>query len=290
MIMAVRHRMMTLRSLPRLVLVGLQCLLSGQLLADPGAAMAFYYGKESPAPLCQRYRHVIIEADHLAQAGLPDGCAGVLYAYVSVGEAERWRAGYEKLDKTWFLGENHHWGSDIVDLTRREWQDHILYQRIAVVWRRGIRGVFLDTLDSFELVIDRGEQRRAQLQALVDLIERIDGEFPGIKILLNRGFDVLPQVHRKVAGIAAESLFRGWNPSSNRYIEVDQKSRRWLITRLRKVQSAYGLPVTVIDYVPESDPGLAQSTARKIRKLGFYAWVSVANLDRFGTGGFGQSQ
>jgi hypothetical protein len=251
---------------------------------EEGPSTAFFYGHPIPSELFQRYQRVVIEADNLRLDELPDDNGAEIFAYLSVGEAERWRAGYERLQKQWFLGVNSNWNSDIADLTAPGWRHYLLDERMATLWELGYRGFFLDTLDSYRLALTDPAAQAAQKDALVSLIQDMHQRFPGIQLIFNRGFDLLPDVGNLAAGIVAESLYYTWDPATQRYKEVNAADRNWLLEHLRYARRHFGLPVTIIDYLPPDQRVLARKVAEQIAELGFTPWIAPPSLDVIGIG------
>jgi hypothetical protein len=240
---------------------------------------AFFYGANVPVAALARFDRVVVEADQI-QDLIPLRVAGAdIFAYVSVGEAEGWRASTRVLPQEFFLGPNAHWHSRVADLTHPGWRRYLLGDRMAGLWAVGYRAFFLDTLDSHRMVIKDASQERAQTAALVDLVRAMQHRFPGIRLLLNRGFEVLPEIAPLCVGVVAESLFQGWNAGLQTYVRVSEPDRLWLLNRLNDAKERYGLPVTVIDYVCPKQPALARETAQRIAALGFIPWVANPGLD-----------
>jgi hypothetical protein len=240
---------------------------------------AFFYGAPVPVEQLSRYKRVVVEADNLGSPTRLAASGALVFAYVSVGEAEGWRASTRALDDSLFDGANSAWGSRVADLTHPGWSKFLLETRMAGLWKQGYRAFFLDTLDSYQLTAKDPAARLRQQRALVALIEAMHRHFPGVQLLLNRGFEVLPDVSTLVVGVAAESLYQSWDPKMGAYTTVDEPSREWLLGRLREVQQRFALPVTVIDYVPKNDRALARATAQRITDAGFTAWVATPQLD-----------
>lgn len=240
---------------------------------------AFFYGAQVPASALAKFERVVVEADQVPDLRLLRAAGADIFAYVSVGEAEGWRSSARALPPEWFLGCNASWGSRIADLTHPGWRHYLLDERMAGLWATGYRAFFLDTLDSYRIATKDAAQERAQTAALVQLVTAMHDCFPGVKLLLNRGFDVLPEVAQLCVGVVAESLFQGWHAGLKAYVRVSKADRRWLLNRLNDAKDRFGLPVTVIDYVSPAEPALARDTARRIAALGFSPWVSGPGLD-----------
>ena len=240
---------------------------------------AFFYGHEVPVATLAHFERIVVQPDHVDNLAALRASGADVFAYLSVGEAEGWRASTQSLPTTLFIGSNPAWRNRVADLTDPGWHHYLIEQRMAPLWALGYRGFFLDTLDSYQLAVSDAPSRSSQKQALVALIRAMHGRFPGVKLLFNRGFDLLPDVGHLAAGVVAESLYRSWNPSSATYVTVSEDDRRWLIARLDLARRKYGLPVTVIDYVPAAETALAIETAGRIRGLGYFPWVATPALD-----------
>ena len=120
------------------------------------------------------------------------------------------------------------------------------------------REFFLDTLDSYHLISATPELRATQEAAMVSSLRAVRARFPGIRLVFNRGFEILPQVKDMVTAVAAESLYRGWDQGKKQYREVPANDREWLLGQLQTVRTAHGLPVIAIDYVAPAERDLAQ--------------------------------
>jgi hypothetical protein len=114
------------------------------------------------------------------------------------------------------------------------------------LWERGFRAFFLDNLDSYQRPVTTPEGRAAQVRGLAQIITDLHARFPGVKLLFNRGFELLPQVAPLAVGVVAESLFQGWDPGKKVYVEVSAQDRSGLLKELRIVRGP--LPPTAGDH------------------------------------------
>lgn len=246
--------------------------------------VAFYYGADLPVDELRAFDIVVVEPDHgfdpkAYRTGLSE-----LFAYVSLGEVDPKRAYGKDMPPFWFNGDNAAWGARVVDQTQPEWPRFVVERIVTPLWERGYRGLFLDTLDSYQIVAKKPEERHRQEQGLATVIRAIKQAYPELRLIFNRGFEILPEVHRDAFAVAVESLYQGWDQAEARYGEISETDRDWLLGQLRVVTAEYHLPVIAIDYVPLAQRALARQTAKKIKALGYIPWVSTPALDALGVG------
>ncbi|EAU68081.1 putative signal peptide protein [Stigmatella aurantiaca DW4/3-1] len=261
---------------------------SPEVSAEPPAtetqSIAFYYGDQVPVAELSHFKQVVLEPGATTPEELKALRANSqVYAYLSVGEVNRNNAAHAQVQPDWIISENAAWGSDVVDPRHAQVRAFLLAQAQAL-WARGYHGLFLDTLDSPLAVPAPPSVVQARTRALVELLREMHQRLPGVKLLLNRGFELFPEAAPFAAGVVAESLFTGWNAAANRYEPVAEKDRAWLQERLTHLHERHGLPVTVIDYLPPSEREQARTVARSILALGFTPYVTNASLDTLGVG------
>ena len=117
------------------------------------------------------------------------------------------------------------------------------------------------------------------------VIETLHQRFPGIKLVLNRGFDIVPQVRDKIQMVAAESLYQGWNAGTQRLRRSERSQPGLAAGAVAHHPGANErLPVLVIDYVPPQDRALTRATAARIQADGFIPWVTDSALETMGIG------
>lgn len=248
------------------------------------SSTAFFYGRPVPVNLLSHFKQVIVEPENMDNLNYLNDQGTKVFAYVSAGEVSWTRPWYPEIPKSWFMGSNKEWGSSIIDLTRQEWHDYLIDKYLSGLWEKGYRGFFLDGLESYQRLIVDPDSRLVQEKALSNLIKRIHERFPGVDLMLNRGFAILPEVSQYAVALVAESLFQSWDSSSQQYTKVVEPDRYWLLERLKQVREQYGLQIIVLDYVDPKQKQLARTTAKRISDLGFTPWVANPGLDILGIG------
>jgi len=243
----------------------------------------FFYGSPFPQEL-RIYDAIIVEADHTDFAIVPENMQNKLYAYTSLGEVGSDKVYANAVPVDAKLTRNPAWYSDVMDQASPSWRNFYIDKIIAPLWQRGFRGVFIDTLDAYQLAATTPQQKIIQENGMVETLRQMQLRFPGMRIILNRGFEILPRVHESVTAVVAESLFQGWDNVQHAYTPVNGADRQWLLNQLDHVKNTYHLPVIVIDYVAPQDRQQAREIGKKIRAAGFIPWVSNPELDMLGVG------
>lgn len=247
-------------------------------------SIALFYGANPPWDELRAFDIVVVEPQHVLEPKAHANDKTALFAYVSVGEVDADRPYLKLIPEAWKSGRNADWGSVVLDQSQPGWPSFFAEQVIKPLWDAGYRGFFLDTLDSYQLVARTEADRARQEAGLVAVIRELRKRYPEARLIFNRGFEILPQVHPDAFAVAAESIFQGWSQARKSYQPVPAADREWLLGQLGRVKQEYKLPVLAIDYVPPGKRDLARETAARIRELGFIPWVSNPELDMLGVG------
>jgi uncharacterized protein (TIGR01370 family) len=247
---------------------------------------AVFYAPDLPIDLLGKFQRVIVEADNVKPdelQALHQAGAKVL-AYVSIGEVSASRKCYSQVKPTWILGKNRVWDSEIMDLTNPDWQQFVIQQLVAPLAAQGYDGLFMDTLDSFQLLAKTDEARLQQANALADLLRKIHQTYPQMAFVANRGFDVMPQIAPLLDAVLAESLYASWDNAHQVFKPSSAQDTEWLLQKLKGIQRQFGLEIIILDYLPPSQRAEASKLATRIQAQGFVPWISVAALDSVGVG------
>ena len=250
-----------------------------------GRSTAFYYAANPPVDVLSQFDRLVLEPDNIKKAELQALRARGTrtYAYLSVGEVGPQRAYASAMNKQWILGKNPAWNSSVLDLASADLRRFLL-DRVGQLQFAGYQGLFLDTMDSFNLVAKTEPTRLAQRTGLVTLINDIAREYPGMLMISNRGFEVLDDIAPHIEAVAAESLYASWNNTTQQYTNVPEGDRQWLMGKLLHARNELNLDVISIDYLPPERRAEARSVAARIATNGFIPWVANPELDYVGIG------
>lgn len=242
---------------------------------------AIFYGDNLPTNTLSDYKHVVVEAGNVSPAellALREKDSEV-FAYVSIGEANKTRKWYNDVNPTWMLGDNKTWDSKVMNLASEGWQNFLIDTVVSPLWDAGYKGLFLDTMDSFHLFAKDKQQKETQINALSGLMTKIQARYPEMHFISNRGFEVLSSMGDKLDAVVAESLFSTWDNNKKTYGKTSETEQKWLLNKLNEVKKDQSVDVIVIDYAKPNDPQNAKLIADKITQHGFSPWVSVPSLD-----------
>ncbi|QLC72837.1 endo alpha-1,4 polygalactosaminidase [Pseudomonas sp. LPB0260] len=245
-------------------------------------SVAFWYADNPPLAELSQFDWSVLEPGHAdrkavaflrAQGSQP-------FAYLSIGEFDGDQAALEmgRLDDAASAVRNQAWNSQVMRLSSPVWREHLL-RRAGELREQGYSGLFLDTLDSFQLLPEA--EWAAERTALRDFLAELKRKEPGLQLFFNRGFEVLPELPGVAAAVAVESIHSGWDAANRSYRPVPQGDRDWLEGHLAPLR-AQGVPLVAIDYLPPERRADARKLAKRLQEEGFVPFVTVPELDYLG--------
>lgn len=255
-------------------------LFAGLAQGQPGS-VSFWYADNPPLEELAQFDWTVLEPGHVEAGDIAylKAQGSVPFAYLSVGEFDG-QLGDQPLARGASEVRNDAWNSQVMRLDSPQWREHLL-ARAASLREQGYQGLFLDTLDSFQLQAEA--QQEPQRLALLSLLRELHRREPQLKLFFNRGFEVLPELPGVAAAVAVESIHAGWDAAAGRYRQVPQGDRDWLRPRLEAIRAS-GTPIVAIDYLPAGKRREARELAARLQAEGFVPYVTTPDLDSLGVG------
>lgn len=253
-------------------------------VAAGGVPWVVYYSDKAPISAFEPYQLAVLDSrDHPPLRALADR-GKILLGYISLGEVERHRSHFDAVQAEGILfDENPNWpGSYFVDVRDRRWASRVIETLIPNILRKGFHGLFLDTLDNPpELERRDPDAFKGMTEAAAVLVRAIRLHYPRIKIMMNRGYEILPEVASHIDMVLGESVRGGYDFKTKSYVKVADKDHRWQIDQLLAARKAHpGLGVFTLDYWdPEDREGIA-ALYREQRSHGVSPYVATIELDR----------
>ncbi len=243
--------------------------------------IAFYYGHEAPIGALYGYDWVVLQQSQTTDARLDllKQSSTRPISYLSVGEIAKSHRYFREVPEAWKLGVNAAWKSSVLDLRNPDVRNFLLERLVAPAMARGFSGLFMDTLDSHLLTTEGNAAPEDFALGQAELIKDIRQRYPGILLIINRGFHLPEVVHGMVDALAFESWRGGYDAARDRYTSVSDSDRDWLAGQIAHWRDAHpGIPLIAIDYV--RDIASAANHAAQLRSEGFIPYVSNGALNR----------
>jgi cysteinyl-tRNA synthetase len=215
----------------------------------------------------------------------PDGSARVLLAYLSIGEAERYRPywqqeWYDAAKKpVWLDKENRRWaGNFAVQFWHPEWQ-HLIFgapeSYLDRIVAQGFDGVYLDRADAYFQWRKSHPSAGADMATFIArLAEHARKQKPEFLVVLQNAEELLEEaaVLHAIDGIAKEDLLYGVRRAEepNKLDDVV-----WSMQLLHMAQKA-GRKVLVVEYL--KDPEKMAAAAARILEEGFVPYFAPRRL------------
>lgn len=215
----------------------------------------------------------------------------LVIGYISIGEDDELRTGdtrgpggfdsaYFDRDRDNAPDRNGIWNSYFANAASPAWRDHFLAKAADILKDSGVDGLFLDTVETCLLYPETKP-------AMVSLIKELRARHPDTIIVINRAWDLLPDLGDTVDGIMFESFTLSYDFGSKSYIQIrasglDAGLEIW--TRLLKpAHEQHGIVLLALDYSNEADdPGVA-SALNRAATLGMIPCFATIQLDKLHT-------
>ena len=241
-----------------------------------------YYGDNIPYSLFGVHEYIILEPDfvNVYSSGFKTYKDNI-YAYVSVNEMLKTRSFAKEAKKSWVIGKNGAWGSEILNIANPGYQKFLLNRVIGELHKKGFQNFFFDTMDSYQLAnVSESEKQNLRL-GLIQFIKKFKQQYPNSKLITNRGFEIIDEVHTYIDALLFESYYHGINANTMSYVDVTQNDRNWLDIQLAKVKK-YNIPIIALDYLPSFEKKKQQNNVKALQKKGFIPYVTTKELTNIG--------
>ena len=241
-----------------------------------------YYTETLPAQSFAKFDLIVFDRDsHPPLHSLIDGKKTIL-GYISLGEAETYRKNFEELKALGLiLDTDSAWkGNPIIDTRNPQWHSYVLDNIIPSILAQGFDGIMIDTVDSIIWLENHNPASYYGLKnAMVELIKNIRARYPGMTIMLNRGFEILPNVSDDIDMFLAESTLTTLNHENGEWFFLNDSERRDYLTKLYAAKNkSPRLKIYTRDYWPPTDIQTIGKIYATQRAAGFIPYVSTIDL------------
>lgn len=258
----------------RLILLLLLSFFCAPALAEATERWTVYYSDKLPTETFSSFDTIVFDSDSHPPLAPLKAQGKTLLGYISLGEAEKYRSYFTKIKEKGLLYKaNKAWKDHIIiDVRKVEWAQMVLDELIPNILAQGFDGIMIDTIDSVTQYDD-------MQQSAVALIKAIRARYPHIKIMLNRGFEILPLVAKDIDMVMAESTYTDWKFDKKKAVLLSESLQQDYLRILQDAQLASPtLKIYTIDYWSLKDiAGVKRIYARQ-RAQGFVPYVGKVDL------------
>jgi len=205
----------------------------------------------------------------------------IVLGYLSIGEVDVEGPFWHLSEgKPFLVKKNKSWDSWLIDVRDPSWKDLLFQTAIPSILTQGFDGLFLDTMDSCLFLEEDNEKFEGTETALMEIVKKIDTDYPEKLICVNRALPLLPAIASNIDYVAIEDLYSYYAGEEQGYLKVDPETQTTLLNQAKKgILVNPELTVLTLDYAPFGQTALAKEAIFFSRKNGFIPYVSTYKLN-----------
>lgn len=272
----------------RLVLLFLciPCLAWGRPTCDEDplyCPWVIYDGKEATLKDFEPFDPIVLDTTYSPPLKPLQDDKKKLIGYINVAEVEQYRDYFALAkDKGLIIGEDPNWpGNFFVDLRKEAWSRIVLDYLIPNIILEGFHGLYLDDFDGVVALEEKDpEKYKGMKKAAIQLVKLIRVYFPGLSLMLDSSYSILPEVADSIHVEVAESLFTKYVNQGESYTFVDAEIFKKNVGFLHQVQKKFPhLLLFSLDYWYPDQPDVIRKIYAVEREHGFRPYVGTYELD-----------
>ncbi|MGE0590973.1 MAG: endo alpha-1,4 polygalactosaminidase [Vicinamibacterales bacterium] len=241
-----------------------------------------YTAAPSPFDLAA-YDVVVLDGDVHPPLGPIVDRGRTALAYLSLTQLGRGRDVFAALDAAGVVLDAHPvWGdAHYLDFRRPEWTRTVIEDLVPRMLSAGFTGLFLDTLDDAAFLEGQDPVRyRGMREAAVRLVQTIRQHYPDVVLMVNRGYDLMPDIAGSIDIVLGESVLTTFEPTTKAYARVAPADAAWQVSALRRARARNPrLQVFTLDYWDPADREGIRRLYAEQRANGFVPYVATPLLD-----------
>jgi polysaccharide biosynthesis protein PelA len=268
---------------------GVLALTVGGSWAPPSRAAAagsirwlVFYGESADEASFAGYDIIILDRGYRGSIPTIAASGARVCGYLSLGEIRTSDPLFGGLDQSVLLEPNPDWpGARRVDIRNPAWRSFVLEIAIPSITSAGFSGLMFDTLDTSAYLESIDPVRyRGMRAAAIELVGAIRERCPNMMLIMNRGYDLLPELAPKIDALIVESLLTVPGKGSGFVFADPVKVKQEIALLEPATQRRPPLPVLSLDYWDLDDTKTIAEIYRRERDLGHHPYVAGRLLDR----------
>lgn len=243
-----------------------------------------YYDSKLPSQVFNNFDLLVFDPQHHPQLQPLLDRGKTLIGYLNAGEVEERERFFSAVQKEGIvLHENGRWKkSYYIDLRDKRWAKRVIEELIPRILHKGFQGIFLDTLDNpIELERTDPEKYKGMAQAAVNLVKAIRYHYPTLPIIVNRAFEILPQIGDIVTMVLGESMYTAYDMEKKQYKLNNPDYYKSELESLKAFKKQFPkVRILSLEYTEAGDKEKIKEIYKLQRENGFEPYVSVIGLDQ----------
>jgi uncharacterized protein (TIGR01370 family) len=241
-----------------------------------------FYGESADEAALAGYNIIILDPGYRGSIPKIVARGPRVCGYLSLCEIRTSDPLFGALDPSVLLEPNPEWpGTRRVDIRNPSWRSFILEIAIPSITAAGFDGLMFDTLDTSAYLEATDPVRyRGMRAAAVELVGVIRERCPNMMLIMNRGYELLPQLVQKIDALIVESLLTVPDQRGGFVFADPIEVKREIALLKPATQRQPPLPVLSLDYWDPGDVKTIAEIYRRERDLGHHPYVAGRLLDR----------
>ncbi len=269
-----------MRLVGAVIYVSIALLCGAALAQDAVPRWSAYYGSEESWERFKGYGIIVFDGDHHPPVRPLTGHGSDVLAYVSLLEIDPSRSFYPAVKRQRLLLDQKLVKRPVIDIRNDEWMAYLIEEVIPRYVREGFTGIMFDTADTAAFLEESDPVKyRGMRQATAKAIRHIRMHYPYLKLMLNRGFDMLDDVYGDVDMVLAESIYIDSRTASAQPFPASHYQA--VMDRLKQARQLNPkLAVLSLDYWDMNDTQGVKAIYKRQRDEGNIPYVSTHDLQK----------
>ena len=255
---------------------------------DKMKKFAVYYTDIAKPSEFKEYDVIVFDGDHHPELRSLKNDDRVILSYISLFEAAYYRKEYKSLKKKKLLFKvngkagNSEDDKEYIDVRNIQWAKIVIEELVPKIVGDGFDGIMVDTLDSaIALELSNPIKYSGLMEASVDLIKAIRMHYPYIKIMVNRSFQILPEMAGDIDMVLLEStmVHTDLENKTHQLYKQDVYGKTLELMAGLKVKNNQ-LELYGLDYWNMQESEKVKNIYSKHRESGVIPYVSTADLQK----------
>ena len=241
-----------------------------------------YYGKQIPELDLNLYNPIVLDPQTEINVHALKVKEKEVLGYLALTEVSPHNEWFTVIkERQLLIKEDPDWpGSWMVDIRNPFWEKLLIEEVIPKILTRGFTGLFYDQLDiAMELEKSDSLRYAGMTQAAIQLVRHIHDKFPHLRFMLNRAYEIIPQVGNHIDYLLAETFLTSYDFKTQQYYLRSQKEIDWQLGQVNQARRVFPhLVAFSVDYWDPQDKKMIKYLYERERAYCLRPYITTINL------------